>query len=358
LENGKSNRFFGKVRYKGKVCCVEVEDNHTVFVGRNKKFNWCGQSIYGVLGFFRSRYFVEDVAKTITYVGREINLHTQRVVEDCGYSVITSDTDSAYVKLPDEYTLDECIDKGEELQKIINDSYVDFRKRFNIKELSFYNKMEKIYSKMIACKKKRYIGELKWKEGKVYDEAKYGQLLDIVGFETRRSDTSMFTKAFLKEFYKLLIDETPKWDVYKFVRKKMDEYKMASMDEIAQPKSYTKKFGEYQGSSANSVFIKSAEWSNLNLSYDFGEGTKCLFFYTKSTPVGGVCYMRGDSDKLVKMGIKVNWEKMIERGILMKLETIFEALGYDSVDLLSGSEQRKLFEFTEEDEPEAEPTSI
>jgi len=35
---------FQKVYYKGKVCCVEVP-NHTVFVRRNGKVTWCGNSI-------------------------------------------------------------------------------------------------------------------------------------------------------------------------------------------------------------------------------------------------------------------------------------------------------------------------
>jgi len=33
-----------KVAYSGKIFCVTVKDNHTVLVGRNGKFDWCGQS--------------------------------------------------------------------------------------------------------------------------------------------------------------------------------------------------------------------------------------------------------------------------------------------------------------------------
>jgi len=324
---------FGK---NGKTNTYEVLD------AQQNVTKFLTNSIYGVLGFFRSRYFLEDIAKTITWVGREINLHTQRVVEAHGYVVITGDTDSVYVKLPEEYSLEKMLEVGKSLQNDINESYTNFSNQFGIKDMKFDIKFEKVYSVMIACKKKRYLGLLKWKEGKTYDEEKYGQLVDIVGFETRRSDTSKFTKEFLKILYKMLLNEAPKTDVYKFVLGKIDEYRKAPLDDIASPRSFTKKFGDYLGSSANSVFIRSAEWSNVNLGYDFGEGTKCLFFYTKNTPPGGVCYMRGDDNKLTENGIRVDYDMMVERGILMKLETVFEALNMSVEDMKSGSAQTKL----------------
>jgi len=333
---------YKKIKYDGYVYCIEVENNHTLYAGRNGKFQGVSQSIYGVLGFFRSRYFLEDIAKTITWVGREINLHTQRIVEAHGYVVITGDTDSVYVKLPEEYSLEKMLEIGKGLQDDINESYTNFSNQFGIKDMKFDIKFEKVYSVMIACKKKRYLGLLKWKEGKTYDEGKYGQLVDIVGFETRRSDTSKFTKEFLKVLYKMLLNETPRKEVYKFIMNKMDEYKQAPLDDIASPRSFTKKFGDYLGSSAHSVFIKSAEWSNVNLGYDFGEGSKCLFLYTKNTPAGGVCYMRGDEDKLEKNGIRVDYDMMVERGIMMKLNTLFEALEYSIDEMKSGQSQTKL----------------
>lgn len=336
------NNVYNKIRYDGYVYCIEVEDNHTLYAGRNGKFQAVANSIYGILGFFRSRYFLLDVAKTITWVGREINLHTQRIVEKHGYTVITGDTDSVYVKLPEDYSLEKMIEVGKVLQDDINESYTEFSNQFGISNMKFDIKFEKIYSVMIACKKKRYLGLLIWKEGKTHNVAKHGQLVDIVGFETRRSDTSRFSKEFLKVLYKMLLNETPRKEVYKFILDKMEEYKKAPLDDIASPRSFTKKFGDYLGSSANSVFIRSAEWANTNLGYDFGEGSKCLFLYAKNTPTGGVCYMRGDEDKLEANGIKVDYEMMVGRGILMKLVTVFEALEYSIDEMKSGYSQAKL----------------
>lgn len=52
-----------------KVYCVEVADNHTVLAGRNSKFNWIGQSIYGVLGLPVFRFYDIDGAEAVTTTG-------------------------------------------------------------------------------------------------------------------------------------------------------------------------------------------------------------------------------------------------------------------------------------------------
>ena len=326
-KNGKTNRYE----------VLDAQQNVTKFLTN---------SIYGVLGFFRSRYFLEDVAKTITWVGREINLHTQRIVEENGYNVVAGDTDSVYVVLPDGLSLDEIVERGKILQDKINKSYDKFSEQFGIKDMMFDIKFEKVYSVAVFCKKKRYIGRLKWKEGKTYDEEKHGIIIDVVGFESRRSDTSKFTKTFQKDIFKRVLLENSKHDVFDFVNQKIKEFREVPLDDIAMPKSFTKKFGEYLGGSANSVFINAAKWSNNNLGYDFGGGSKGLFLYTRrpSFP-NGVIYMRGDVTKLEKAGVMVDYDLMIEKTIYDKLDTLFEAIGWERDELETGQRQMKLSEW-------------
>ena len=301
-------------------------------------------SLYGLLVFNKSRYYLEDIGKTITYVGREINLFTQKVVEELGFVVVAGDTDSVYIKLPNEYSLDECINKGYELQDILNKRYVEFASGYGIKNMTFEVKFEKIYSTALFCKKKRYVGKLQWKEGKIYDEEKYGALYDVVGFASRRSDSSRFTKDFLKELYKLILGEVGKIKIYEFINKKVEEFKKADVEDIAIPKNFTKEFNLYEGGSANSVFINSAKMCNLRYNMDIGGGSKVLFIYAK-TATGGFCWMRGDSRILEKEDIKVDYPKMLERGIYMQLPTLFDALDMSVVDLKTGTTQLKLEEW-------------
>ena len=77
-----------------KVYCVEVEDNHTLLAGRNNKYCWCGQSIYGYLGFPGSRLYKPEVADAVTTIGRELINWTAKFLEDNGYTIVYGDTDS------------------------------------------------------------------------------------------------------------------------------------------------------------------------------------------------------------------------------------------------------------------------
>ena len=68
--------------YKGKVYCVEVQDNHTLLCGRNDKYQWCGQSVYGVLGLPIFRFYDRDNAEATTISGQTIIRHAETLVND------------------------------------------------------------------------------------------------------------------------------------------------------------------------------------------------------------------------------------------------------------------------------------
>lgn len=68
------------VPYRGKVYCVEVADNHTLLCGRNGRYNWCGQSIYGVLGLSIFRFYDLDNALAVTSVGQDVIKTTAKYV--------------------------------------------------------------------------------------------------------------------------------------------------------------------------------------------------------------------------------------------------------------------------------------
>jgi DNA polymerase elongation subunit (family B) len=198
----------------------------------------------------------------------------------------------------------------------------------------------------VFCKKKRYIGRLVWKEGKTHDESKHGLLVDVVGFESRRSDTSKFTKSFQKELFLRILKEQSKKEIFDFINDQISKFRDLPIVDIAMPKSFSKGFDEYLGGSANSIFIKAAKWSNLNMNYDFGGGSKGLFIYTKRPSVpNGVVFMRGDEEKLDVAGVMVDYNLMIEKTVYDKVSTMFEALGLDREELETGLRQCSLSEW-------------
>lgn len=69
-----------KIPYNGKVYCIEVQDNHTILCGRNDKYQWCGQSVYGILGLSSSRFYSRDNAESTTQSGQTIIKTSEKII--------------------------------------------------------------------------------------------------------------------------------------------------------------------------------------------------------------------------------------------------------------------------------------
>ena len=91
-------------RYNGKVHCVEVADNHTLLAGRNGKYNWIGQSIYGVLGLPIFRFYDIDNALSVTLTGQKVIEFSNKYVTNLynkfsPYSKVEIETDTETIEL-------------------------------------------------------------------------------------------------------------------------------------------------------------------------------------------------------------------------------------------------------------------
>ncbi|PSP34333.1 DNA polymerase, partial [Halobacteriales archaeon QH_10_67_22] len=128
------------------VYCVTVANNHTLLAGRNGKFQFVGQSLYGVSGWDRFRLYDKDSAAAVTATGREVISYTQETVNEFGYEVIYGDTDSVMISLDTDMSTDEVIDASFELEEQINDSYDEFaREQLLADEHRFEIEFEKLY---------------------------------------------------------------------------------------------------------------------------------------------------------------------------------------------------------------------
>ncbi len=88
----RMHRNGGESTSDGRVYCVTVEDDHTVLAGRNGKFQWVGQSYYGVAGYERFRLYDSEMGAAVTATGRKVIEHTRDEVERMGYDVIYGDS--------------------------------------------------------------------------------------------------------------------------------------------------------------------------------------------------------------------------------------------------------------------------
>ena len=95
-ENAKNtlrmHRSGSRSRAENGVHCVTVEDNHTLLAGRNGKFQFVGQSLYGVTGWDRFRLYDKEGAAAVTATGREVIDFTETAANELDHDVAYGDS--------------------------------------------------------------------------------------------------------------------------------------------------------------------------------------------------------------------------------------------------------------------------
>jgi hypothetical protein len=84
------------------IHCVTVADNHTVLAGRNGKFNWCGQSFYGLLGFSLAVFNDFGEADRVTRIGQKLLRRMIGAIQEKGGRVVEADTDGVLFVPPED----------------------------------------------------------------------------------------------------------------------------------------------------------------------------------------------------------------------------------------------------------------
>jgi len=291
-------------------------------------------SLYGYFAFENSRFFDKRLASSVTYTARSIIRFVISLVEDMGYEVIYSDTDSIFV-LSGLDNLDDCIELGYELKKKINSSFDSFmKKEFNVDSHIFNIKFEKVYRRIIFLNKKRYSGLLVWDNGQDVDE------IEFVGLEVRRSDNP----EFIKKLQSLILEKLLREDVsIDYIREFMQEYfnaiKEQDVESIGFPVGVNKDIESYKG---NPIHVRAIKYSNKYLSMNITRGDRIRYIFIKKVPRG-----YPDTDVIafvdkIPDGFEIDYDRIIER-TKMKIKYIVEALGFDYSEFESGLTRNKLF---------------
>ena len=286
-----SESYFSTEDYKDFVYCLSVKDNHTVLVGENGSFMWCGQCVYGVLGNKFFHFYDNDNASVITAGGRELiqfmsqsaNSYFEKFLPktiaktypECVISkapersVHVVDTDSNYVSIAPFYEAYvagggsmEFMDFANDIDSKILTPFFNrligmYCTKFNIEnKINF--KREKIILKMFVQAKKKYITQIIANEKTIYDTPE----IKITGLETRKSDLPKFCKdGLLEMFDSMFTEDCPNEEkMLAIVRKYQKIHKNAAVEDIAIPKG-VKDYKKY--------------------SIDFSEGMR----YLPSTPI-------------------------------------------------------------------------
>lgn len=276
-------------------------------------------ALYGQTAFPGSRVFCPQIAESITFIGRKILTSTIEKLKEKGHKVIYADTDGVFLQLKDNENVDELI-------KNINLYYFEFSKQFNINIHSFDLQKDKIYKSLIILTKKKYAG--------ITEEDKF----EIKGFETRRSDSSRFARKLQKEILNMILKGVEKEGVKRFLQEAIIQFKNWSYEDIAIPRGMKKE-------NYNSPWLRGVKYSKKYLKINFEKGDKVKLLYIKQMsdkypPTNELCFF---NDYEIPEGTEIDYEKMIDKSVIKKLERIFELIGWDIEEMLG--KNKSLMEF-------------
>jgi DNA polymerase I len=162
-------------------------------------------SLYGVTGWERFFLYDKDVAEAVTLTGQAVIRRTAEYVESQGYEVIYGDTDSCYIKFPDEWDRDECIGEARDLVEWLNEEvYPAFCEQFslsrddNLWEIEVEAYLDRFFQ---AGKKKRYAYLATWKDGHGVEDA----TPTVKGFSSKRSDSAQLTVDTEEKIFEVIL---------------------------------------------------------------------------------------------------------------------------------------------------------
>jgi len=275
-------------------------------------------AIYGVFGYPGFRLYDVRIAQSITFLGREILKTVKQIVENLGFEVCYSDTDSVFISVKGNPRIE-----GAKIEKIINEKLKLLAPK---QDVDLIVKLEKIYKNILFAKKKRYAGILENRE------------LDVKGFSCKRSDSSQFSRNLQKE----LLTKILKHEDYQSYLKSID-IRNIPINDLGIPCGITKDLDSYE---TNCAHVRAAKYSIEHLGLDLSSKPKRI--YVKRMPPGypQTDVLAFDDEKDLPDGIVIDYEKMKEKIIEKKTETILDAIGASWFDIMSGTKQTELSKWT------------
>jgi len=212
-------------------------------------------------------------ANAITGFARMLSKWVSYKLDLNGWKTILGDTDSLFIKLKESNELKDNLIEIEKIQLLINEAINEFVIKFlpdNLVDNHTLNmEMEKIYKVLLTLDvKKRYIGMLKYYDGKEVDKLHY------MGLDSKKSNTTEISKQAQLDLALAILKEeqlNPIFEkYYTIVKNSLDInlFKLSSKLEKHQ--------NEYK---TNIPAKRSTLWSNEHLGTKFRGGTKFYILY-------------------------------------------------------------------------------
>ncbi len=310
-------------------------------------------STYGVGGWEPFFLFDPQAAEAVTQLGQECIKETARYVrEETECKIAYGDTDSNYIKFPDEYSHEKCVERTKEICRELNEEvYPEFATEFGIPEED--NRWE-IEPEALAetffqsGNKKRYAHKDVWEEGTWMESPSY----TITGYGSERSDSSELSEETQVKVIHAILDLKSDEEISRIVEDAADEIggEDPSWERIKVPGGFGQPFDEYDSVTAH---LRGYQfWSELT-GVEMQNSAKPGRVYLNNPEV----LVDGEevdvitfedfenADDELESRLEVRTVKMLDLTIRSPLEPILGAIGVDVDAAISGQQQAGLSAF-------------
>ena len=152
-------------------------------------------SMFGITGDKRSRYFNQNMCEAITLTGQYLNKASSAAAEKMGLMTIYGDTDSIFLLIDDDTKMEVIVNELNERLSEHLKTYIKLHK--NIIALEY----EKKFTKLIMLDKKKYTGWLTEQDGREVD------MIFSRGTENIKKNTVEFARRAVIELIEMIVKE-------------------------------------------------------------------------------------------------------------------------------------------------------
>lgn len=323
---------------------------HQMFDRKQSAVKVVMNAFYGVCSMDYWRLATEGLGDAITSAARYALWAGKEIAVDQGNEILYGDTDSFFVSIGDEGDEKEgCIERGEELEVIVNEDIGDYVTECGLSHgehpliadnlhgtdrHTLVYEFEKLYRRFFQTgRKKRYAGNIVWKEGKDLPGK-----MDITGFESQRSDSPEITSEVQPKVINRIIRGDGFDEVSEYIQGIVESVENRTIDsyQFALPKSLNQGLDEY----GNMPGPRACRYSNEHLGKEWDEGNDPWMYYIQRTPP-----MKPNTDVIalgwnedIPDGYELDVNKTLERALKKPLSDVFEEVGWTFKDLRNGEQ--------------------
>lgn len=263
---------------------------------------------YGTSAYPGFRLYSNSNANAITAFARMISKWVSYKLDKYNWKTLTGDTDSLFIQLNNGNDLEDNLNEVEEAFVIVREAINEFVEKFLPKELVDNHTLEmdteKIYKTLLLLDvKKRYIGLLKYYDGKKVDDK-----LHYMGIDSKKSNTIEVSKEGQLSLAMAILREE---DIRPIFQKYYDIVKTSK--DINMFKLSSKLEKHQKDYKVNTPAVRASLWSNKNIKTKFRGGTKFFILYVVPTPeVNTDVIAFEEEDQINNIKFKINKDKYLK----------------------------------------------